>query len=292
MPRTMKNYVLSCFAGIALLTAYPVLGANIVTGSFETIKNAVVTDIAIWRFDQNPDVYIFDFPTLRQQANTFNRMTHFAEQQANKLNGRVFSPSEMAAYLGSIKQTELGFARGHDITVKDLALFFNAAERDKLDISAEEKSVRDFLIAEGLMREWRGFYQPMKPNAVILAIPQRQLKHDDEPAISEAERSTILRHELSHGEFYNNAYYSAFVRKFWNDSLTEEQRVAFVDFLNARNYATDNPNILLGEFQAYLMHTPHTGAFSAIKLGLPEETLKAIRLEFSKNAPTTKLPKP
>lgn len=288
----MNKRLLSCFVAVMWLASSTAFGANVVTGSFEMIKNTAVTATAIWRYEPNPEIYIFDFPTLRQQANTFNRMTHFAEQQANKLNGRVFSPSEMAAYLGSIKQTELGFARGHDVTVKDLALFFNAAERDKLAISTEEAAVRDFLVSEGLIREWLGIYQAIKPSAVILGVPQRQIKHDDEPAITDVERNTILRHELSHGEFYNNPYYSAFVRKFWNDSLTEEQRVAFVDFLNARNYATDNPNILLGEFQAYLMHTPHTGAFSAVKLGLPEEMLKAIRSDFSKNAPATKLPKP
>ncbi|MFA7278965.1 MAG: hypothetical protein WC100_02615, partial [Sterolibacterium sp.] len=99
-----------------------------------------------------------------------------------------------------------------------------------------------------------------------------------------------LLHEMSHGEFYSNQYYATYCRRFWNDSLNDEQREAFKKFLSSYNYTTTTDELLINEMQAYLMFTPDTASFSAKKLGVSDAELEAMRDAFRKGKPPTKLP--
>jgi hypothetical protein len=279
--------------GALLLVALNLAQAAIpdpVTASFSQVLHARSDKLAVWRYVDNPNIYVFDFAGLTQQGRTFNRVTQFTEQQTSEPYPRVLNDQEMAIYLKAARRTESDFAFGHDVMVHELVQFFNFAKRDKVALTEDETALREFLLAQGLMRDWRGFLQSVQPNVVILSIPQTQDKKAGEPLINIHARYAILLHEMSHGEFYTNAYYAAYVQKFWTESLTDVQKEAFKKFLAQYSYGMGVELLIVNEMQAYLMFTPDPHSFSARKLGVSDADLEAMRAAFRKGKPPTKLP--
>lgn len=281
--------------GLFFLAAAMAFAAHCATpqpvgGDFSQIVNSRSAQLAIWRYTDNPSIFVFDFPGLAYQGRSFNRITQFTEQQTTEPYPRVLTDQEMAARLASARRSESDFAFGHDIMVHELVQFFNFAQRDKVSLNQEELAIKDFLLAQGMIREWRGFWQAVQPNNVILSIPQTQEKTSSEPLINATARYAILLHEMAHGEYYTNAYYTQYCQRFWQESLSEAQREAFKTFLGKYNYAIGSEQLLINEMQAYLMFTPDPSSFSARKLGVPQEELEAMRDAFRKGKPPTKLP--
>ena len=211
------------------------------------------------------------------------------EQQGIESYPRVLNNQELASHIAAVHRTSADFAYGHDILVSEFVQFFNLADRDKIELNPEEIVIRDFLIEQGTVKVWRGIYQSLKPNVVILSIPQVQDVRDSEPKISSKNRFAILSHEMAHAEYFTNPFYAAYCRQFWNDVLVDEQRAAFVQFLNNNNYRAKNDELLINEMQAYLMFTPDEASFSAKKLGVKIEELESMRAAFRKGRPPTRL---
>lgn len=261
-----------------------------VSGDFAQIVGNRSGKLAVWRYAGNPNIYVFDFPGLGYQGRSFNRITQFTEQQTSEAYPRVLTEQEMATRLAAARRSESDFAFGHDVMVHELVQFFNFAQRDKVPLNPEETAIKDFLVAQGLMRDWRGFWQAVQPNSVILSIPQTQAKSAGEPLINATARYAILLHEMAHGEYYTNPYYTQYCQRFWQESLTDAQRLAFTNFLGKYNYATGSEPLLINETQAYLMFTPDAASFSARKLGVSQQELEAMRDAFRKGKPPTTLP--
>lgn len=283
------NRRLALWAIFLAWTPWTAWGVEVVTGDFHTILNARNAALTIWNYSDNPNIFIYDFPGLSQQGRTFNRATQLTEQFAAPYK-RVLTTPELEKYLEAIRRTQADFAFGHDILVSELVLFFNLAERDKIELVPEELALRDFVLDQGLIKVWRGFYQAIKPDVVILSIPQTQEKHDNEPRINDLARRAIFTHEISHGEFYTNQYYAEYCRKFWSNTLDENQRGLFVKFLEKKNYSLNQEEMLINEMQAYLMFTPDPNSISAAKLGITDQAFEAMRDAFRRGHPPTRLP--
>lgn len=268
-----------------------VSAAEVVSGEVETILNSRTGALTVWRLENNPNVLLFDFPGLEMQGRTFNRVTYLTEQY-NAPYKRVLGNAEFLKYLEAKRRSQANFAYGHDLLVSELALFFNLADRDKVELLPEEIALRNFLIEQDIVRVWRGIYQVNKdrPNVVVLSIPQVQERQGGEPAITPFARRAIVLHEIAHAEFYTNKYYAEYCRKFWNTRLTEQQRERFRRFLSRSNYSMNESELLVNEMQAYLMFTPDKSSFSAAKLGVTEAELDAMRDLFVNGRPPTRLP--
>jgi len=279
----LVSLALLCSVGIAW-------GIEPVSGDFSAINEARSDALVVWRYAPNPEIYVFDFPNLTMQGRTFNRITQLTEQQLSEPYPRVLNNAELDRHIEAARRTLADFAFGHDVMVWEMAQFFNLADRDKVALNAEEITLRDFLVSQGLLRSWRGIWQAMKPNAVILAVPQAQEKHDSEPRITNVARYAILLHEMSHGEYYTNRYFATYCQRFWGESLNDEQRDKFKAFLTQYNYSTSTDDLLINEMQAYLMFTPDPASFNAKKLGVTPQELEAMRDAFRKGRPPTKLP--
>jgi hypothetical protein len=285
--KKIKAFVLAFF----VLTPCIALCMDVLTGDYKTILLARSDELHVWNLSGNPAIYIFDFPGLTRQGRTFNRVTQLIEQvQTNEGYPRVLSNEELTKYIESRRRTEANLAFGHDLLVSELVQFFNLVDRDKLELYPEEIALRDFLIEQGLMKVWRGFYQALKPGTVILSIPQEQAKKAGEPMVSELARRAIFMHELSHGEFYTNPYYATYCRRYWNETLSAAQRDAFLNFFKKYNYEVSLTELVINEMQAYLMFTPDPNSFSAAKLGLEDEELESMRRMFRAGSPPTSLP--
>jgi len=278
---------------VAALALFPCLawGVEISSGDFQTILNSRADTLKVWNFAENPKIFVFDFPGLTFQGRTFNRVMQFTEQaQANTGYPKVLTNEEITQYMESLRRTQANFAFGHDLLVSELAQFYNLADRDKVELFPEELALRDFLVEQGLMKLWRGFYQAMQPGVVILSIPQTQPKKADEPQVNDLARRAIFTHEVSHGEYYTNQYYATYCRKFWSESLNDAQREAFINLFKKYNYAVTLDELVVNEMQAYLMFTPDPNSFSARKLGITDGELESMREMFRQGKPPTRQP--
>jgi hypothetical protein len=287
--RTFARLGLLILATVTALVAHAALPQP-VGGNFSQIVSSRTGQLTVWQYSENPKIYVFDFPGLTLQGRSFNRITQFTEQQTSEPYPRVLTDQEMAMRLAAARRTESDFAFGHDVMVHELVTFFNMAQRDKVPLTPEEAAIRDFLVAQGMMRDWRGFWQAIEPNNVILSIPQTQEKSAGEPLINATARYAILLHEMAHGEYYTNQYFTAYCRRYWQESLSEPQREAFKAFLSKYGYATGSDELVINEMQAYLMFTPDPSSFSARKLGVSAQELEAMRDAFRKGKPPTSLP--
>ncbi|MFN6961178.1 MAG: hypothetical protein ACK4N6_02960, partial [Rhodocyclaceae bacterium] len=90
---------------------------------------------------------------------------------------------ELAQFIRSVGKTELTFAYGNDFLVSELVIFFNLAEYGSITLTTEERALLAFLLEQGLIRERYGFLQAVRPNAVILSIPQENTG-STEPAVT------------------------------------------------------------------------------------------------------------
>ncbi len=261
-----------------------------VQADFSQVFDSRTGELTVWQMAENPSIYIFDFPGLTYQGRSFNRITQFTEQQTTEPYPKVLSNQELARYVEAARRTQADFAFGHDVLISELVQFFNFALRDKVELNPEEIVIREFLMEQGLVRFWRGFYQAMKPGVVVLAIPQTQDRKATEPMVSPGARYAILLHELAHGEYYANPHYAKFCQRFWYETMTENQRELFKRFLANFNYAVNNEELLINEMQAYLMFTPDPKSFSARKLGVSDAELQSLRETFRRGSPPIRLP--
>lgn len=290
--RAVTRKLVSMFAALGfVVVSLPAIATDVVSGDVETILNTRSGNLTLWRLANNPNIVLFDFPSLTTQGRSFNRITQLIEQ-FNEPYKRVLSNAEFAKYLEAVRRSQADFAFGHDFLLNELVLFFSLADRDKIELYPEEIAVRDFLLEQGAIKLWRGIYQVdrSRANLVVLSVPQVQERRDNEPPITPFARRAIVLHELAHGEFYTNKYYADYCRKFWNTVLTEDQRAAFKRFLSNYNYTLNADELLVNEMQAYLMFTPDTASFSARKLGVAQADLEAMRDAFVNGNPPTKLP--
>lgn len=287
MRKVAGMMVAACLAAAASSAS----ALEVVSGDVETILNTRTGKLTVWRLTDNPNIILFDFPSLMEQGRSFNRITQLIDQ-FNEPYKRVLGNAEFAKYLEAMRRSQADFAYGHDVLLNEFVLFFSLADRDKVELSAEEAALRDFLIEQGAIKVWRGIYQvdKAKANLVVLSIPQVQERRENEPPISPFARRAIILHEVAHGEFYTNKYYADYCRKFWSTTLTEEQRGLFKRFLSNYNYTLNLDELLVNEMQAYLMFTPDPASFSAAKLGVKPAELEAMRDAFVNGRPPTRLP--
>jgi len=280
-----------CWLAVCLLSLWNAAWSlDFFSGDFQQILRSRTENLTVWQYVDNPSIYVFDFPGLTYQGRSFNRVTQFTEQQFSEPYPKVLNDAELSRHVEATRRTQADFAFGHDVLVSELVQFLNYALRDKVELNADELAVRDFLVEQGMIRMWRGFYQGLRPNVVILSVPQVQSRKANEPMISEDARFAILLHEMAHGEYYSNSHYAKYCQRFWYETLSEEQREHFKRFLASFNYAVQNEELVINEMQAYLMFTPDPKSFSARKLGVSDAELQSIRDAFRKGRPPTRLP--
>lgn len=222
--------------------------------------------LRVFRLADNPLILILDYPTLRQQGLALNRVAAFIEKAALPKD-KVLDDDALAAEIARSGETTDSYYYGHDYAAADLTRFFATAERDGVRLNPEEAALRALVRQEGLT-------DPANRGAIITVA---RVGPDSVDAFT---RRIILRHELSHGEFFTNPLYAAFARQAWSDILSAEERVAFQRFLVDQNYDAQNTDLLVNEMQAFLMFTPDDRYISPERLGISSEALQALRARF------------
>jgi hypothetical protein len=228
--------------------------------------------LTIFRFTPNPRVLVLDFPSLRQQGLMLNRIAALVEK-AGQPRDRLLTDTELDAAIRSAGETIESYYYGHDYRAADLARFFALANRDHVLLTLEEEQLRGLLRQEGWLSA--------EAVGALISVPRA----GTEKFLDAAARSTILHHELSHGEYFTNPAYAAFTRHFWEAVMSEDDRSRFRAFLGRQGYDTGQEDLMMNEMQAYLMHTPDRHFFNARAVGMSEDRLTRLAAAFLADMP-------
>jgi hypothetical protein len=279
-------------AGLAVATPLQTTAASphiYPESSIAEVENTGSGELGLHRLVSNPDIFVFNFPTLADQGTMFNRVVALIER-TEAPHDRVLSDQELAELIRSLGRQPTTFAFGNDFRTSELARFFNLAELGHVPLNENERLLRDFLVANDLMRLRFGFYQMTVPDRVILSVPQEQpAAGPGQIPISRATRLTIFHHELSHAEYYTNDAYADYCIQFWSDVMTEDERKAMRQYLAGKNYDPNNEELMINETQAYLFHTPDRNAFDPRSVALPPASIERLRQRFWDGKPPSRL---
>jgi hypothetical protein len=236
------------------------------------IDEHVPSSLTVFRLADQPRILVLDFASLHQQGEMLNRVAVFVEK-AGLPHDRVLSDSELDAAIRARGDTVETFYFGHDYSAQALLRFFAGADDEDVQLNPEEQKLRALLHQEG----W------LSPSVAAGLISVPAVGAD--PRITASARSTILRHELSHGEFFSNPQYAEYVHKFWESALTGDERAAVRAFLTREGYDSGNEALMYNEMQAYLMFTRDPLFFSSDMVGMTLERLTALRVAFLSGMP-------
>jgi hypothetical protein len=98
-------------------------------------------------------------------------------------------------------------------------------------------------------------------------------------------RAAILRHELSHGEFFSDPNYASYVHNFWLTELTDQERAGVRAFLAKEDYDASKEELMYNEMQAYLMFTRDPMFFTPSMVGLTPARLAELQARFLAGMP-------
>ncbi len=221
--------------------------------------------VTVFRFAHNRRVLVLDFASLLEQGLMLNRVAALVEKSGLPRD-RVLGDAELEAAISASGNSMETYYLGHDYAAADLLRFFALADRDGLRLRPQEEWLR------GLLRQ-TGMLSPEARGALI-SIPRVSAAGDA------GMRAAILRHELSHAEFFSNPGYASYARQFWREGLDEAGRQVFRRYLAAQDYDPQVEDLMVNEMQAYLMHTPDVRLFSAASLGVAVEVMDRWQASF------------
>jgi hypothetical protein len=245
---------------------------RIATATEDEIARHVPTELTVFRFADNERILVLDFASLHEQGEMLNRMAAFVEK-AGLPHDRVLSDAELDAAIRAKGDTVETFYFGHDYAASALQRFFALADTQRIRLNAQEEALRALTHQEG----WSA------PDAAAGLISLPAVGSD--PRITATARAAILRHELSHGEFFSNPAYAAFVRDFWMRDLTGEERGLVRGYLGSEGYDVREEELMYNEMQAYLMFTRDPLFFTPDMVGMSRARLAELQRRFGAGMP-------
>jgi hypothetical protein len=236
------------------------------------VPAAGAPDPTVFRFQPNPHILVLDFATLLDQGRMLNRVAALVEK-AGLPHDRLLTSIDLDAAIRASGDTEETFYYGHDYGAASVIRFFALAARDNIRLDDEEDRL-------GRLIRQAGWFAP-NAQAALISIPQVGANS----RVSRAARATILHHELSHGEYFTNPAYVAFVHQFWTLTLTAEERDRIRNFLRSEGYDPGLEVVMENEAQAYLMFTDGAEFFTPEMIGMSNARLADLRNGFYRTMP-------
>ena len=243
------------------------------TGTEAEIRDNVPNGLTVFRFAQDGRILVLDFASLHQQASMLNRVAALIEKDGQPRD-RVLDDAALDRAIRVGGDTPDTYYYGHDYSAQALGYFFVLAAKNEVALDPEEERLRRLLLQVGWLAPG--------VNAGVISIPAV----GSDPNMTLTARATILHHELSHGLFFADPEYAAFVRRFWETVLTGAERKGVKTFLGAEGYDTRNEELMYNEMQAYLMFTPDPAFFTPERVGMTPERLTEVQSEFLRGMPS------
>lgn len=245
---------------------------HIESATEEQIRSHVPSGLAVFRFADNPRILVLDFASLHDQGRMLNRVAALTEK-AGLPHDRILSEAELDAAINSQGDTVETFYYGHDYAAASLARFFRLADSQKIELDPQEEALRALMQQEG-------WFAP-GVTAGLISLPGVGA----DAKVTASARASILRHELSHGEFFSNPAYAEYVHNFWLTALTGTERAEFRSFLAKEEYDAGEEELMFNEMQAYLMFTRDPIFFTPGLAGLTPARLSELQSRFLAGMP-------
>lgn len=264
------------------VTAPPAAAASIPRYSVEQLlQERTEGDWLVHRLSEAPSILVVEFPDLRTQGLTLNRIAALLEKARGRRD-RVLTDAELGNLLRATGDTVSTFYFGHDYPGGDLARFYTLARAQGVGLNPQELRLLRLLLDAGLVvDDGHGQYQPVGANALIsFSAVQSATAADSGAHIDAMRRRSILGHELSHGRYYTDPAYRQHCEFFWRQLMTEEERRTWRRYLGHQGYDSSNEDLMINETQALLMHTSDTRDFSADALKWKDADLEGLRQRF------------
>ncbi len=202
--------------------------SDILNTPAETWRNR---DFELYRWNDFPRILIWDCLDYDIQNRFFRRLSYFVEKKG--FRGSLMTNRELQGLHGW---------NAHDYRPEDLAEFYNLAESQDFPLYKEEWLMRDILVSRGmLVRNTGGTLSPGE--GAVISISRES---------SAVLRERFLIHEASHGLYFTSAEYRAFSARLW-EGMTEEDRNMWRFFLGWYGYDPADEDLMINEFQAYLV---------------------------------------
>jgi hypothetical protein len=238
----------------------------------DNVESETSHGITVFRFKANPRILVMDFASLREQGRMLNRAAALVEKSGLP-HDRLLSDAELDAAVHAAGDTVETFYYGHDYAAPSLVRFFSLADREKIPLTSEEEALR-------LLLRHDGWFAP-NARAGLITIPQVGADEN----VTRLARATILHHELSHGEYFTNPAYAAFVHRFWKQTLTDAERQQIRAHLRSLGYDSALDDLMENEAQAYLMFTDDAEFFTPDMVGMSKGRLAELRNGFYRSMP-------
>jgi hypothetical protein len=210
--------------------------------------------ISFLRLVEAPRILVLDFASLKQQAHMLDRVAALVER-ANQPKDRILTAEELDRAVRADGDADAGFYYGHDYSAASLIRFFGIADFEGVVLSPEEDTLRRLLQRLG----W------LEPGTVAAVISLPRVGSDDK--VTASARDAILMHELSHGAYFSDPVYAAYVHQFFTTGLTAAEQAAFRSYLAREGYDSGNPGLVENETVAYLLFTTDAQFFPCRRLG-------------------------
>lgn len=246
-------------------------------------------DWRVHRLRGNPAVLVIEFPGLQAQGEAMNRIAALLEKNGASRT-QVLGDAALQALVRANGDNTATFYLGHDYDAEGLVRFFNLARAQGVALSPPELRLRQLLLDAGLLAEAGPGAAPQdRANGPGALVSFSAVQADDpstapDESMDARRRASVLRHELSHGEFFTHAAYRAHCWNFWR-RLSDAERATWRRYLRKLGYDSGDETLMVNEAQALLMHTPDTRDFDAAALEVTTAELEAQRMRFQLSAP-------
>ncbi len=212
--------------------------------------------MALYRLAENQSVVAADFESDAVMAGTLDRISAYVEVDGKKRVRTDRKIEELRNEQGGscgvrifgnkiISPEHCGIGEGHDLSLKDIAAFFNAASSQKVSLTEGEGQLLNQLIAGGLLAGTKGRY--LAPQRSALIGMSRSYEAD--------ERYDAFIHEYSHALYFIDENFRAQVGQVWKSLRPEEQRF-LKGALIASIYTSAGQALIETEAQAYAVGHP------------------------------------
>ena len=188
----------------------------------------------LFAWSRFPGILIMDTESYAVQSRFFKRLAFFVEKRGYR--GRLVRNEEFAGLHGF---------NAHDYRAEDLARFFQAAREQLFALNPEEELLKRILLANDIIRD-EGVFSPGRGG--ILSISRSSY-----PIL----RSHLLTHECAHGLFFSLPEFREASFQAW-DRLSEQEQDFWKLFFRWVGYDTDDPYLVVNEYQAYLFQQPRS----------------------------------
>ncbi len=202
-------------------------------------------DFELFSWEASPRVLIFDTADYRVQDRLFKRLAFFVEKAG--FAGTIPGWGELEGLHGY---------NAHDYRAEDLARFFDTARARGVELGAEEHALARILSGQGVIRETTSGYEAGE--GAVLSISRSS---------SALLRELLLTHECFHGIYFSLPAFRDASAAAWQ-ALSDVEKEAWMRFLASKDYNTEDPGLVVNEFQSYLFQQPREGVpgFQALTL--------------------------